>query len=139
MFKITFFTTCYLVLALLAEPIYAAKAIEIVPSSSASVNLTELSFNSYLNDFKSLDKQEKKSRIKDVKTEIKKFKEAKKSGADADTNLLLLVLLAILLPPVAVYLYEGTINNRFWISLILTLLGFFPGVIYALILILGNY
>ena len=39
----------------------------------------------------------------------------------------------------SIYLYEGEINNRFWISLILTLLGFFPGVIYALILILGNY
>ncbi len=139
MLKTTFITICFLVLALLAEPIQAAKAIEIVPSNSNSVNLTDLSFKSFLNDFKTLDKQEKKSRIKDVKAEIKKFNEAKKSGADADTNLLLLVLLAILLPPVAVYLYEGEINNRFWISLILTLLGFLPGVIYALVLILGNY
>lgn len=139
MLKTTFFTTCFLVLVLLTEPIYASKAIEIVPSNSTSVNLTDLSFNSFLNDFKNLDKQEKKSRIKDVKAEIKKFKEAKKSGADADTNLLLLVLIAILLPPLAVYLYEGEINNRFWISLILTLLGFLPGIIYALVLILGNY
>jgi uncharacterized membrane protein YqaE (UPF0057 family) len=88
-------------------------------------------------DFKNLSRKEKKERFKELKKEIKKFKEAKKSGADPDTNTLLLVILAILLPPLAVYLHQGEINNKFWISLILTLLFWIPGVIYALIVVLG--
>jgi uncharacterized membrane protein YqaE (UPF0057 family) len=33
-----------------------------------------------------------------------------------------------------VFLHEG-INNRFWISLLLTILFFIPGVIYALLVV----
>ena len=32
----------------------------------------------------------------------------------------------------------GEINNKFWIALVLTLLFFVPGVIYALIVVLGD-
>lgn len=46
-----------------------------------------------------------------------------------------LILFAILLPPLAVGLKFG-IGTEFWISVLLTLLFWIPGVIYALILIL---
>ncbi|MFC4261481.1 YqaE/Pmp3 family membrane protein [Ferruginibacter yonginensis] len=88
--------------------------------------------------FSSLSKAEKKSRIKDAKIALKEYKKAKKAGKEPSTNTLLLVILAILLPPLAVYLHEGEINSKFWISLLLTLLFFLPGVIYALIVILGD-
>jgi uncharacterized membrane protein YqaE (UPF0057 family) len=94
---------------------------------------------SAVDEFNSLSRKEKKTRVKEVKKELKAFKAAKKAGKEADTDTLLLVILAILLPPLAVYLYEGEINNRFWISLILTLLGWLPGIIYALVLILGEH
>jgi uncharacterized membrane protein YqaE (UPF0057 family) len=90
------------------------------------------------NAFNSLSKKEKKARIKEVKKEIKAYKAEKKAGSEPSTNTLLLVILAILLPPLAVYLYEGEINSHFWICLILTLLGFLPGIIYALVIILGK-
>jgi len=84
-------------------------------------------------EWKSLSKDERKSR----KTEIKQaIKQAKESASD--TNMLLLVILAILLPPLAMFLYEGSATNRFWISLILTILGFLPGLIYTLVVILGE-
>lgn len=89
-------------------------------------------------EFMALSKKEKKAKVKEVKKELKKFKNAKKSGAEPSESTLLLVILAILLPPLAVYLYEGEINTRFWISLLLTLLFWLPGIIYALILILGE-
>ncbi|HVT87060.1 MAG TPA: YqaE/Pmp3 family membrane protein [Chitinophagaceae bacterium] len=92
---------------------------------------------SAIQDFKNLSKKEKKERIKEVKTLIKHYKAEKKSGSDASDNTVLLAILAILLPPLAVYLYEGEINNKFWISLLLTLLFWLPGVIYALVVILG--
>lgn len=88
--------------------------------------------------FKDLSKKERKAKIKDVKKAIKEFKQNKKDGSDASTNTLLLVILAILLPPLAVYLHQGEINNKFWISLLLTLLFFLPGVIYALIVVTDN-
>lgn len=46
-----------------------------------------------------------------------------------------LIVFAILLPPLAVGLKFG-IGTEFWISILLTLLFWIPGVIYALILIL---
>jgi uncharacterized membrane protein YqaE (UPF0057 family) len=100
--------------------------------------VTEAIKNEAVKEWNSLSKKEKKERIKEVKKEIKNFKKEKRKGADPDTNTLLLVILAILLPPLAVYLHQGEINTKFWISLILTLLFWLPGVIYALIVILGG-
>lgn len=91
-----------------------------------------------LNGWKQLSHKEKRSRYKQVRSEYKAFKAARKAGKDADSNTVLLAILAILLPPLAVFLYEGEINNRFWISLLLTIIFWIPGVIYALILILGG-
>ena len=88
--------------------------------------------------FNNLSKAERKEKIKELKKELKVFKAAKKAGNAPSTNTVLLVILAILLPPLAVYLHEGVINKRFWISLLLTLLFFVPGVIYALVIILGD-
>lgn len=93
---------------------------------------------SAMKDFKNLSKKEKKERIKEVKTLIRHYKAEKKSGNASSDNTILLCILAILLPPLAVYLFEGEINNKFWISLLLTLLFWLPGVIYALIVILGG-
>lgn len=120
---------------------FASAAIVILPSSGKAVLPTDpdpAKVKAALEEFKGLSKKDRKSRIRDAKKEIKAFKGARKAGAEPSTNTLLLVILAILLPPLAVYLHEGEINNRFWISLILTLLFWLPGVIYALIIILGD-
>ncbi len=94
--------------------------------------------SSAFSEFKSLSRKERKSRVREVKSELKKFKAEKKDGSEPSTNQLLLVILAILLPPLAVYLHEGEINGKFWLDLILTLLLFLPGVIYALIVVLAK-
>jgi uncharacterized membrane protein YqaE (UPF0057 family) len=41
------------------------------------------------------------------------------------------LLLAVLLPPLAVFLEEGS-TQRFWIDVVLTLVGWFPGVLFAI-------
>ena len=87
-------------------------------------------------EFKNLSKKERKSRIKSAKAELKKAKS--NMNAEPVTNTLLLVIIAILLPPLAVYLHQGEINSKFWISLLLTLLFYIPGLIYALVVILGD-
>ena len=82
------------------------------------------SIHEALAGFKDLSKKERRSKIKDVKSAIKEYKLQKKAGAAGNTNQLLLIILAILLPPLAVYIHQGEINKKFWISLLLTLLFF---------------
>lgn len=110
----------------------------VIPTSLVTENPDPATVKAALNAFKSLPKKERKAKIKEVKKELKAFKIAKKAGQEPSTNTILLVILAILLPPLAVYLHQGEINSKFWISLLLTLLFWLPGVIYALVVILGN-
>jgi uncharacterized membrane protein YqaE (UPF0057 family) len=43
---------------------------------------------------------------------------------------LIRILLAILLPPLGVFLQVG-LGKHFWINIILTLLGYIPGIVHA--------
>lgn len=45
------------------------------------------------------------------------------------------VLLAIILPPVGVFMEVG-LTGQFWLNLLLTLLGYIPGIIHALYIII---
>jgi len=50
----------------------------------------------------------------------------------ADEETILLVILALLLPPLAVYLKYNDVGTPFIVNIILTLLFWIPGVIHAL-------
>lgn len=120
---------------------YSSAAIIILPGNTTTALTGEpdpAKVKSAVEELKSLSPKEKRMRVKEAQKEMKAFKIAKKAGKEPSTNTLLLVILAILLPPLAVYLHQGAINNKFWICLILTLLFWLPGVIYALIVVLGN-
>jgi len=69
----------------------------------------------------------------------------------ADVSTILLVILAIIIPPLAVFLFEG-VTKRFWIDLILALIGWGVGfwllggigflcgivaIVYALLIVLN--
>lgn len=99
-------------------------------------------------DLKNMPKKERNSKLRQARKAIKEFKAAKKAGNETDTNTLLLVVLAILLPPLAVYLHEQETNTKFWVTLLLFLLGIagavffswlliFAAVVYALLIVLG--
>ena len=77
----------------------------------------------------------KKERIKEVKKQWKMFKKEKKTNKSARVDMVVLIILAILLPPLAVYLHQGEINGRFWLSILLWFLFIIPGVIYALLVV----
>jgi uncharacterized membrane protein YqaE (UPF0057 family) len=47
------------------------------------------------------------------------------------------IVSAILLPPVGVFLQVG-LGFHFWLSILLTLLGFIPGIVHALYIILSR-
>lgn len=50
---------------------------------------------------------------------------------------LLKILLSLLLPPLGVFLTVG-IGAQFWINILLTILGYFPGMIHAAYIIGTN-
>lgn len=119
----------------------AAISISTIPISSSASSLPgggepdPATVKAAIAEFKSLPKQERKERIKEAKKEWKQFKKDKKSGKSKKVEQVVLIILAILLPPLAVYLHYGEINNRFWITCLLWVLGILPGVIYALLVV----
>nr|CAB3501162.1 unnamed protein product [Digitaria exilis] len=60
-----------------------------------------------------------------------------KKGKDQQPDTYTKVLLAIFLPPVGVFLRYGC-GVEFWIDLLLTILGYIPGIIYALYVLTQN-
>ncbi len=58
------------------------------------------------------------------------------AAAASGIALILLIVLTILIPPLGVAIVYG-ISKEFWISLLLTLLFYIPGLIYSLIKVLG--
>ncbi len=56
--------------------------------------------------------------------------ETKAAGMD-----IIRILLAILLPPLGVFLQVG-FGMHFWINVILTILGYIPGIVHALYVII---
>lgn len=120
--------------------IFSTSFASLVPTTGGESPLNnkvnvETTVKDALKEFKGLSHKEKKARFKEVKAYLKEYKKEHKT-ADSDTNTLLLVILAILLPPLAVYLHEKTINGKFWLDLLLSLIFWLPGIIYALIVIL---
>jgi uncharacterized membrane protein YqaE (UPF0057 family) len=87
-----------------------------------------------------------------LKERAKIAKNAAQGSSESGAMLVLLVILAIFIPPLAVAIYEG-ITTRFWIDLILAIVGYGIGfaffgfglaflcglaaVIYALLIVLG--
>ncbi|MTB52158.1 YqaE/Pmp3 family membrane protein [Lewinella sp. W8] len=47
------------------------------------------------------------------------------------TDKLLKIIAAVILPPLAILLHEG-ITKQFWICLVLTIIFFLPGMVYAI-------
>ena len=45
------------------------------------------------------------------------------------------IVIALLLPPLGVFLQEG-LGKHFWINVLLTILGYIPGIVHAIWIIL---
>jgi uncharacterized membrane protein YqaE (UPF0057 family) len=109
-----------------AAPV-ASLAPRLAPTRAPAAIVTTQELAQAREKLASLSKAEKKALKKDLRQIIG-------NGLQADSSMVLLIILAILIPPLAVGLKEG-IGSRFWISLLLTLLFFLPGVIYALLVV----
>jgi len=66
-----------------------------------------------------------------IKSKVKELVKENKKENDSSVNTVILVILAIILPPLAVALVDG-LRGPFWLDILLTLLFYVPGLIYAL-------
>ncbi|MCP2044960.1 YqaE/Pmp3 family membrane protein [Pontibacter sp. HSC-36F09] len=105
----------------------APKVAPIAPVAAEEVTVTEA-------EALAMAKERLASMTKAEKKEFKReIREALKQDRGGDLSIIKIIL-AVLLPPLAVFLHVG-IGTQFWISLILTLLFWIPGVIYALLVV----
>ena len=58
------------------------------------------------------------------------YKVARQSNRKGPLMDLLRIIIAILLPPLGVFLQVG-IGKQFWINILLTILGYIPGIVHA--------
>lgn len=75
----------------------------------------------------SMTKSEKSALKKDLREAVKQDRRG--GGAS-----IVEIILAVLLPPLAVFLHDG-VGESFWINVILTLLFFVPGIVHALLVV----
>jgi len=92
------------------------------PTLPASINTKQLASSRHFKQHHSL------------KTFLGYIREA----SEVDNDLAFLIVLAVILPFIAVLLKEGRATSRFWISLLLTALFWLPGVIYSLLVVLNK-
>lgn len=69
-------------------------------------------------------RQERRVQRKSFRKALREqIREIRRSGQADDVELILLVIIALFIPPLAMFLYDGEASSRFWISLILMLLA----------------
>ena len=107
-----------------ASSSFASTAPATEPAAATASQPEPSALKAALDEFRHLSRSDRRGRIKEAKKVIKEYRAKKKAGLreGTDTDTILLVILAILLPPLAVYLHEGELNAKFWISLVLSLL-----------------
>jgi uncharacterized membrane protein YqaE (UPF0057 family) len=131
-------------------PVAENKTVEVAEQNAVENNIapqvseavTTPSGNEVRNTAKNIIADVNKSEVKQaapaVIKQANKSKAANSSAPSSEPDTVLLVILAILIPPLAMYLYEGSWTSRCTVNLILTLLCGLPGVIHALVVILGK-
>lgn len=111
----------------------------ILPASSyAEPASTEATIETAALSFKQLSKQERKEKSMAVNRAVQQYRDQLKDGESIDSNKLLAIIFAILIPPIGVVIFENKVTTKFWISLLLTLIFFLPGMIYSLLVVTGN-
>lgn len=129
-----------------SEPLIIAETPEVKTENVAEQN-SDIAVKNEENNEEVSVKSERKKEVKTIQTKL-----SENAGSSGDVMLVLLVILCFILPPLAVFLFEGA-TTRFWIDLILAIVAigfgwwfFGPGiaglcgliaVIYALLIVLS--
>jgi uncharacterized membrane protein YqaE (UPF0057 family) len=93
-------------------------------------------------ELKGMTKEEKQAfqhqvvrQLKEQQLGMRMSEDLQREPGGSGINPVLLTIVTILIPPLGVFLHQGEINSKFWISLVLTILFYVPGLIYSLLVI----
>lgn len=94
--------------------------------------------NMSLKEKRELRRQVRKIRLADYTKDLPLYENSgvEDIKQEAEVNILALIF-AIFIPPLGVFIHQGEINKKFWISLLLTLLFVVPGIVYSVLVVLG--
>ncbi len=121
----------------MVENTIAAPSFKSIPELNTETAIRNAHVSNSILTAKDRSKHDLKANRKSVKKVLTGIKKNQKNKSSR-TETVLLVVLALFIPPLAVYLYEGFWTERCTINLILTLLCGLPGLIHALVVIIGN-
>jgi uncharacterized membrane protein YqaE (UPF0057 family) len=109
------------------QPAHAAVAVQSAATEAAAKEAPTLTKR----ELRKEKRQERRAKRMAIRSAIKDMRKA-----DVSDDLLLIIIITILIPPLGMFLFEGDFTDRVLISLLLTLLFYLPGLIYTLIVIL---
>lgn len=124
------------VIADVAIPAEAPAVKEITPKQQRKV-MRELR-----KELKGMTKEEKQEFQNQVVRQLKEqqltsiiSEDDQRETGGSGVSTVVLAIVTFFIPPLGVFLHQGAINSKFWISLVLTLLFYVPGLIYSMLVI----
>lgn len=125
------------------EPIASAKSKMLTVSDRKAPVTENNSSESFTEDIAQFELppaeyESDRQRKRELKDAFKRYDDLNQPAAASEGSFVLYIILAILIPPLAVGLLYG-ISAEFWISLVLTLIFWLPGAIYAVIKTLQQF
>ena len=109
-----------------------------IPPTSSQPTIANEQIEESIAALKNMSKKERKEKSMEIKKAVRSYKSQIKDDDDVDTNKVLALVFAVLIPPIGVVIYENKVTTKFWLSLLLTLLFYLPGMIYSLLVVTGN-
>jgi uncharacterized membrane protein YqaE (UPF0057 family) len=109
-----------------------------IPPTSSQPAIANEQIEESIAALKNMSKKERKEKSMEIKKAVRSYKSQLKDDDDVDTNKVLALVFAVLIPPIGVVIYENKVTTKFWLSLLLTLLFYLPGMIYSLLVVTGN-
>lgn len=101
------------------------------------IQLNEKSETVVVKDANSISSNESVVKTKDAKKEMKKTESSNRAALSG--GMLVLCVILCLFPfinLIPVYIHDGSVNMNFWLTLILDILFFLPGIIFSLLVVL---
>jgi uncharacterized membrane protein YqaE (UPF0057 family) len=133
----------YTLLFLLLVFVGSTNAAIVVPTTPATTTESKITTEAealaaakaYRTSIKEMSGKERRQLKREQRRAIKEA--INNHQGESGISTLVLVIVTIILPPLGMFLHQGEINSKFWISLLLTILLYLPGLIYTLLTILG--
>lgn len=114
--KLFQFSLLFIFALMVASPVSEAAVLHPKPAEKTEIAGQQMGKK----EQRQLRREQRRSFRKAVRAQ---FRDMRKNSSSSDVELILLVIIALFIPPLAMFLFDGNASSRFWISLVLMLLA----------------